>query len=119
MIFSKMADIFLMWKTPHVPIRISMHHLPCALLISQVRIDPVAQFMPLFLAEYIGLQHQSHPTFNTLHERSNLPWLFIMTALYHDSSRKSLFTERVRRSGPISGPENCQVDLLEWYPGTN
>lgn len=40
-----------------------------------------------------------------------------MTAFYHDSSRKSLFTERSRQLGPLSGPEVCQVDLLEWSPG--
>ena len=40
-------------------------------------------------------------------------------AFYHDSSRKSVFAERARQFGPLSGPESCQVDLLEWSPGTS
>lgn len=40
-----------------------------------------------------------------------------MATFYHDSSRKSVFAERARQFGPISGPETCQVDLLEWSPG--
>ena len=40
-----------------------------------------------------------------------------MAAFYHDSSRKSIFAERARRYGPLSGPEMCQIDLLEWSPG--
>lgn len=40
-----------------------------------------------------------------------------MATFYHDSSRKSIFAERATQFGPISGPETCQVDLLEWSPG--
>ena len=40
-----------------------------------------------------------------------------MAAFYQDSSRKSLFAERARQLGPLSGAEMCQIDLLEWSPG--
>ena len=42
-----------------------------------------------------------------------------MTAFYHDGSRRSIFAERARQFGPINGPEMCQIDLLEWSPGTH
>ena len=42
-----------------------------------------------------------------------------MAAFYHDGSRRSIFAERARQSGPINRPEMCQVDLLEWSPGTH
>ena len=41
----------------------------------------------------------------------------MMAAFYHDSSRKSVFADRARQRGPVSGPETCQIDLLEWSPG--
>ena len=41
----------------------------------------------------------------------------MMAAFYHDSSRKSVFADRARQRGPVSGPEMCQIDLLEWSPG--
>ncbi len=40
-----------------------------------------------------------------------------MAAFYHDSSRLSIFDERARQRGPLSGPEMCKIDLLEWSPG--
>ena len=40
-----------------------------------------------------------------------------MAALYDDSSRKRLFVDRARQWGPLSGPEICPVDVLEWSPG--
>jgi hypothetical protein len=41
----------------------------------------------------------------------------MMAAFYHDSSRKNIFAERAKQLGPLSGPEMCQIDLLEWSPG--
>lgn len=40
-----------------------------------------------------------------------------MESFYHDSSRKTEFDRRARCLGPLSGPERCQVDVLEWSPG--
>lgn len=42
-----------------------------------------------------------------------------MAAFYNDSSRKTVFAKRARQSGPLNGPETCQIDLLEWSPGMN
>ena len=42
-----------------------------------------------------------------------------MAAFYHDGTRRSIFAERARQFGPINGPEKCQIDLLEWCPGTS
>ena len=42
-----------------------------------------------------------------------------MASFYHDGSRRSIFAERARQFRPINGPEKCQIDLLEWSPGTN
>lgn len=42
-----------------------------------------------------------------------------MANFYQDASRYRLFAERGRERGPLSGPEMCQVDLLEWSPGTH
>ena len=40
-----------------------------------------------------------------------------MAALYHDDTRKREFADRARQLGPVSGPELCAIDLLEWSPG--
>ena len=45
--------------------------------------------------------------------------LWVMAAFYHDGSRRSIFAERARQFGPINAPEMCQIDLLEWSPGTH
>lgn len=49
---------------------------------------------------------------------SSLRRLLIMAAFYHNGSRRSIFAEHARQFGPISEPEMCQIDLLEWSPGT-
>ena len=41
-----------------------------------------------------------------------------MAELYHDGTRKTLFADRSRQLGPLSGAEFCAIDLLEWSPGT-
>lgn len=38
-------------------------------------------------------------------------------ALYNDSSRGTIFAERARKYGYLSGSDTCQIDLLEWSPG--
>ena len=43
----------------------------------------------------------------------------MMAAFYHDSSRRGVFADRARQRGPVSEPEKCQIDLLEWSPGTS
>lgn len=40
-----------------------------------------------------------------------------MATMYHDSSRRDDFARRAKSLGPLSGPETCEVDLLEWSPG--
>lgn len=40
-----------------------------------------------------------------------------MANIYNDSSRKDVFAGRARSLAPPSGPEMCQIDLLEWFPG--
>lgn len=62
------------------------------------------------------LHRVSHAS-GLLHLFSILLQLFMMMAFYHDSSRKSVFAERARQLGPLSGPEMCPIDLLEWSPG--
>ena len=42
-----------------------------------------------------------------------------MASFYHDESRKRAFAARSGQLGPPIGPEHCQVDLLEWSPGTH
>lgn len=42
-----------------------------------------------------------------------------MADFYQDASRHRLFAEHAQERGPLSGPEMCQVDLLEWSPGTH
>ena len=54
---------------------------------------------------------------NILCNLSSLLRFFMMAAFYHDSSRKSVFADLARQYSPISGPEMCQIDLLEWSPG--
>ena len=42
-----------------------------------------------------------------------------MAAFYHDNTRRRQFAERVGQNGPVSGPERCLIDLLEWSPGND
>lgn len=41
-----------------------------------------------------------------------------MATFYHDTSRRSVFDDIVRRSPFRNGPASCELELLEWSPGT-
>lgn len=41
-----------------------------------------------------------------------------MAAFYHDSRQRRLFEEGTNRNGIPRGPSACEIDLLEWSPGT-
>jgi len=70
----------------------------------------------LFRAPFV-LHHAVSNFIYVTRQSVELPAVPVMANFYHDSSRRDVFAGRARSLAPLSGPEMCQIDLLEWIPG--